>query len=86
MSDSIVANVLLMGAFLALFVALPLWWELRAAPRGRSRPDDQPADPSPLWIRSAAMMSVFGPLWYQPYGRPRIRVSEPSDTMEGDRA
>jgi hypothetical protein len=86
MFDTIVTNVLLPGAFVALFVVLPLWWGLRDGPRDHRRPDDQPSDLSPLWIRSAAVLSVFGPFWYQPYSRPRIPVSEPSHPKEGDSA
>jgi hypothetical protein len=85
MFDTIVTNVLAPGAFVGLFVALPLWWALRDAARDRQQPDNRPPDPLPVWIRTAGMLTGFGPFWY-PIIRPRVRASAAADphTKEGD--
>jgi hypothetical protein len=84
MYDTIVTNLLLPGVFVALVVGLPLWRVLRTAAHDRQRPDDRPPDPSREWIRATAVLSVFGPFWYQPYLRPHLRASEFITTKESD--
>lgn len=84
MFDTIITNLLVPGAFVALVVGLPLWRVLRAAAHDAERPDDQPPDPAPEWIRAAAVLSVFGPFWYPPYLHPRLRAPEPISPKEGD--
>ena len=84
MYDTIATNLLIPGAFVALVVGLPLWRVLRTAAHDRRRPGDPPPDPSREWIRATAVLSVFGPFWYQPYLRSHLRATESIATKEDD--
>lgn len=70
MFDTIVTNVVAPAAFVVLCVVLPLWQVLRTASRDRQRPDPTPRDPLQDWIRTAAILSGFGPFWYSAALRP----------------
>lgn len=87
MLDTIAANVLVPVAFFGLLIAVPLWRILRGAARNDRRPDDPPAAPDPLllWIRTASILSGFGPFWYADGLRPRAgAAADDLDTKEGD--
>lgn len=60
MFDTIVSNVLVPAAFVALFIVVPLRRVLRPRGRGAGRPPD----PQEERIITAAVLSGFGPFWY----------------------
>jgi hypothetical protein len=60
MFDTIVSNVLVPAAFVALFIVVPLWRVLRPRGHGARRPPDAPEQR----MMAAAMLNGFGPFWY----------------------
>ena len=84
MFETIIAGVLLPATLIGLVVGVPLWRALRGAGDERPRPEDPPPDPLPMSIRTAAVLSPFGPFWYTAYIRPRVRVAAEPHPEEGD--
>jgi hypothetical protein len=80
MFDTIVSNVLVPAAIVALLVV-----SLRRLPRAGTRRHERPSDPQMDWIRTAAILSGFGPFWYSADLARRLDASAggPS-TKEGD--
>lgn len=60
MFDTIVSNVVVPAALVALYIVMPLWQVLRRRDRGAGPPPDTHEQR----IMAAAMLNGFGPFWY----------------------
>jgi len=79
MFDTIVSNVLVPAAFVALYILVPL----RRVLRHRGAGEGRPPDPQEERIITSAVLNGFGPFWYASGLGRHLDASSPERNARG---